>query len=1075
MIQLIVKFMYLIFSVFAIIVRFFTSTLNIQGGIKKAVIKKSKANYNQVTQELKPNSHALMTLVEVHQALEVAVMVGDANAVALYSKKYEISPNTLVKISPEFTVSLLTLAFYYGDRRVIEILTSRGYGSLLTANYMEDVCVSPLGIVSILGDTDLLDYFFDMPDGEMIIDFLKKGYAYLQTPITLGNRPLYLASLFGHVEMVRSLLRYCKAEFRDLEVADNDAVYQLILDSNRSYFLRHFSQNNQFKGKVENALRIHCSKQRSSSTTKVVKDKIIKFRQEMDLRLKQAKLNFEMEQRKPLLFPIPYKNINFLLSSNRRVNPVFYAIQENRIQQVEQYIENKGDVDLGETILSGYTPFMNLLVLACLYKREEIVRLLIDAKADVNARCDSGLTALLIAIDITFEAAVRLLLIAGADPNLSSTDGLIEPLTLACERGNTRIIELLLRYKANPNALSANGASAFQRTVIQGSFAHFKLLIDHGGTLTTLIQEDKDGDTCYSLANALHRDDFIQFMDELQQEEDNRIKQAALRLQREREQEDDILRTEAEHLKFIDDGYTKVEEQKVLADNARKLLKSNLTNVLTQLREIQFSNPKAEDRRNKFIHSVLNLEAESNQIYRHILDCYHKIIEMINTVYPEYQDKTKFDAFSINYQQTMAKMTLNAFKDFEKRLEEYATRFEQEKISLSKSIVKEQAKARQKEEEAQKQIELEQKQLEELKQKAEELNRKRLDNRKKYLDDLEKRKAERKRDREKKEKQEQTIQEQAQAKAKSQSCTLTQEQKSKQDKTQGNDLLYSYKSKPTPLTLGVVGEFNRIVLPKEVELLEQIIALSDYKKEHEKTVEDLWIERNALLGITLRIMELLKDVSSTHSPVPADKSEHFRDVLSHGVNLSILQSNRKDILCLDVIALRNFTLHLIESQRNCQIYVQNEKERGKGKENDHKKADGKQFLELKQKGADSKGLMEVWNYQIEQNPSVRDCLQQIELGEKLLTRCQQNLSLPHEMRQAAEGFIYGRLGAFSRMLKRIAYHKFIERSDTLERYIELGKDFRHVLSSVGALSVAAEQRFTQVAVGVAAGVSAGAC
>ena len=65
---------------------------------------------------------------------------------------------------------------------------------------------------------------------------------------------------------------------------------------------------------------------------------------------------------------------------------------------------------------------------------------LLAAHADVNAPLPDKSTVLAWAVDRQDEQSVRLLLEAGAKPNVSDVDG-ASPLTLACELGNPVIVD----------------------------------------------------------------------------------------------------------------------------------------------------------------------------------------------------------------------------------------------------------------------------------------------------------------------------------------------------------------------------------------------------------------------------------------------------------------------------------------------------------------------------------------------------------------------------------------------------------------------------------------------------------
>lgn len=74
------------------------------------------------------------------------------------------------------------------------------------------------------------------------------------------------------------------------------------------------------------------------------------------------------------------------------------------------------------------------------------VKLLVDTGADVNAKSDNGLTALIIAVANDHPSNLRLLLSAGADPNAKDKDGKT-PMMWANEQGRAEIVRILKAAK----------------------------------------------------------------------------------------------------------------------------------------------------------------------------------------------------------------------------------------------------------------------------------------------------------------------------------------------------------------------------------------------------------------------------------------------------------------------------------------------------------------------------------------------------------------------------------------------------------------------------------------------------
>ena len=103
--------------------------------------------------------------------------------------------------------------------------------------------------------------------------------------------------------------------------------------------------------------------------------------------------------------------------------------------------------------------------------REEIVKTLLAAGADVNARSDDGDTILRIAIDAGNMEIVDLLIAAGADVDAKSSDG--ESLLEMAIRGNEgnckRAVEVLVGAGANVHASTRSGKTLLEMALWEGN------------------------------------------------------------------------------------------------------------------------------------------------------------------------------------------------------------------------------------------------------------------------------------------------------------------------------------------------------------------------------------------------------------------------------------------------------------------------------------------------------------------------------------------------------------------------------------------------------------------------------
>lgn len=113
----------------------------------------------------------------------------------------------------------------------------------------------------------------------------------------------------------------------------------------------------------------------------------------------------------------------------------------------------------------------------------DIVELLLDRHAQINALNDAGRSALFFAlIDHDIETA-NMLLNRGADLTIKDKHG-DTALHLAVQSGNAKAIKLLLDYGANINALDGNGRTAIFLALTHKSFDNMAMLLKRGADIT---------------------------------------------------------------------------------------------------------------------------------------------------------------------------------------------------------------------------------------------------------------------------------------------------------------------------------------------------------------------------------------------------------------------------------------------------------------------------------------------------------------------------------------------------------------------------------------------------------------
>lgn len=128
----------------------------------------------------------------------------------------------------------------------------------------------------------------------------------------------------------------------------------------------------------------------------------------------------------------------FLASKDPAV--LIEAIEKADLGQVRELLAKGFSADGGGS--GGRLP----LVVAAGWGHRDIVALLLDHKANVQAKDASGFTPLFAAVNNRREAVVELLLQRGADPNAGIPE--MTPLQNAQAGGNARILELLKKHGA---------------------------------------------------------------------------------------------------------------------------------------------------------------------------------------------------------------------------------------------------------------------------------------------------------------------------------------------------------------------------------------------------------------------------------------------------------------------------------------------------------------------------------------------------------------------------------------------------------------------------------------------------
>ena len=135
---------------------------------------------------------------------------------------------------------------------------------------------------------------------------------------------------------------------------------------------------------------------------------------------------------------------------------------------------------------------------ACDNGHYQVVKLLLDKKADSNVKKECGRTALYLASRNGHHKVVELLIKAKADPNIQSLEG-VTPLYMASQNGHPQVVELFLQEKADTNIkVIASGKTALMAASHCGHIKIVELLLKE--KVNPNVQE-YDGWTALMLAS----------------------------------------------------------------------------------------------------------------------------------------------------------------------------------------------------------------------------------------------------------------------------------------------------------------------------------------------------------------------------------------------------------------------------------------------------------------------------------------------------------------------------------------------------------------------------------------------
>eukprot|EP00439_Symbiodinium_sp_Y106_P022261 s449_g2.t1 len=179
----------------------------------------------------------------------------------------------------------------------------------------------------------------------------------------------------------------------------------------------------------------------------------------------------------------------------RGFSPVMLASQGGHVDVLRLLLEAEADINLFDN--DGFTALTG----ASAQGEIEVLRLLLEAGADMDVASHEGVTALMLASQGGHVEVVRLLLDAGAEKNSASNDG-FTALMRASQSGHAEVLRILLAAGAHKNSADNDGVTALMGASLQGDTEVLRLLLEAGAeknlassshTLTALMMASDNG------------------------------------------------------------------------------------------------------------------------------------------------------------------------------------------------------------------------------------------------------------------------------------------------------------------------------------------------------------------------------------------------------------------------------------------------------------------------------------------------------------------------------------------------------------------------------------------------------
>ncbi|KAL9331392.1 hypothetical protein ACSQ67_001002 [Phaseolus vulgaris] len=151
-----------------------------------------------------------------------------------------------------------------------------------------------------------------------------------------------------------------------------------------------------------------------------------------------------------------------------------------------------------------------LLHVAISKSRPDLVQLLLEFNADIEAKDRSGMTPLEKACSLGEELIVELLLAHKATTERTETSSSLGAIHLSAREGHVEVLRLLLLKGANVDSLTKDGETALHLAVKHGEREFVRMLLANDAR--TDVRDSREGDTCLHVAAGVGDEEMVKLL-----------------------------------------------------------------------------------------------------------------------------------------------------------------------------------------------------------------------------------------------------------------------------------------------------------------------------------------------------------------------------------------------------------------------------------------------------------------------------------------------------------------------------------------------------------------------------------